>query len=115
MLKIWTAQMYKTKGKDWPTLDITVKNQDPFGKAFAPTWSMVMDIKKGIITEEEYTDLYHKRMLHSYDANRTLWEDLLNRDEVVLICFCKAGAFCHRHLLTQYLVKLGATYMGELM
>ena len=113
-LKIWTAQMHKTKGKDWPVLDITVKSKDPFGKYFAPTWGIVMDIKNGKINEEEYTIQYHQQMLNSYEKHRDKWEELLERNAVVLMCFCKAGQFCHRHLLTEYLIKLGATYEGEI-
>ena len=113
-LKIWTAQMNKTKGKGYPVLDITIKNKDKFGKIFAPTWKMVMDYKKGAITDEEYTSQYHTMMLTSYEIHRDLWEELLNKDEIVLMCFCRAGQFCHRHLLTNYLVTLGAEYMGEL-
>ena len=115
MVKIWTAQMYKVKGKNYPVLDITIKGKDPLGKYFAPTWNIVMDIKNGKINEEEYTNLYHQQMMNSHKNNTDKWEEVLNKDEIVLICFCKAYGFCHRYLLTQYLVNLGANYMGELM
>ena len=113
-LKIWTAQMYKAKGKTWPVLDITAKGKDSLGKYFAPKWNIVIDLKNNKISEEEYTVLYHQQMLNSYENHQYKWKELLNKDEVVLICFCKASDFCHRHLLAQYLVNIGATYMGEL-
>jgi uncharacterized protein YeaO (DUF488 family) len=50
----------------------------------------------------------------SYKENRKRWDELLNQDEVVLVCFCKAGDFCHRVLLAEILVKLGAEYKGEI-
>ena len=107
--------MYKTKGKNLPVLDITVKGKDPLGKYFAPTWDIVMDLKNKIINEEEYTIQYHKQMVNSYKKHKDKWEELLIKDKVVLICFCGVGKFCHRYILAEYLVKLGATYEGELI
>lgn len=107
MLKVWTAQ-FRYKGDD--RLDITVKTGN---KAFSPVWSMVMGHKNGTLTDEQYTDLYIKRMRYSYKKYGDEWAKLLQMEEVTLVCFCKAHDFCHRYLLADILVKCGAKYMGE--
>ena len=108
MLKVYTSRI-SYRGKDrW---DITVQTGS---KIFAPSWDLVMGIKKGQITEKQYTDAYLLMMKESYKKNRKEWDDLLAKDRIVLVCYCPAGAFCHRYLLANILVKLGATYEGEI-
>jgi len=108
MLKIYTSQ-YRYSGKN--RLDITVKSGN---KIFAPTWNIVSKFKKGLMTKEEYTKEYYNLMRKSYKENRNRWDELLNQDEVVLVCFCRAENFCHRYILAEILVKLGAEYKGEI-
>ena len=113
-MELFTAQ-YRISDPD--RLDITVKGQDPIGKYFAPTWQMVMDHKKhnyGHARDDVYIADYHQMMLNSYHQHNDIWQELLSRPRVVLVCFCAPGAFCHRLLLAQYLSKLGATHCGEL-
>jgi len=107
MPKVYTSQ-YQYEGKD--RCDITVKSGFLF---LAPTWNMVLDYKNGKINEEEYTKLYYDKMRQSYKSHRAGWDWLLNKDIVTLVCFCKPGDFCHRLLLAEMLIKLGATYLGE--
>ena len=113
-LKIWTAQMSKVKGKNWPVLDITVKGNHKVGRFFAPSWDMVSNYKNNTISEKEYEKQYRKMMRLSYTEHRDAWNKVLELKEIVLICFCPSDSFCHRHLLAKYLVKLGAIYNGEL-
>ncbi|MCL6559472.1 MAG: hypothetical protein K6U74_11870 [Firmicutes bacterium] len=108
LVRVHTAQ-YNYRGED--RLDITVKSGD---KTFAPTWDMVMAYKSGKITQEEYTEMYYALMRRSYQNNRRRWEEVLAMDKVVLVCFCRAGDFCHRLLLAGILEKLGAEYCGEI-
>jgi len=107
-LKVYTSQ-FKYNGEN--RFDITVKSGY---QMFAPTWPMVMDYKSGKIIKEEYIELYLEKMRRSYQNHRDVWEWLLKQDKVVLVCFCKAGDFCHRLLLSDLLVKLGAEYLGEI-
>ena len=86
-------------------LDTTVKSGD---ETFAPTWKMVMSVKDGGLSEEAYSDEYYRRMRDSYRNNRSRWEEVLGFDEVFLGCYCRAGSFCHRYLLRDMLVRLGA-------
>lgn len=107
-LKVYTSQ-YKYDGEN--RFDITVKSGY---QMFAPTWPMVLDYKAGRITEKIYTDLYVRKMRKSYKMYKETWDWLLSQDKIVLVCFCKAGDFCHRLLLADILVKLGAEYLGEI-
>ena len=113
-MKFWTAQ-YKYPGPY--RLDITVKGQDPFGKLFAPTWGMVDDYLKSGKTDGDkqvYVEKYHAMMLNVINNNTKAWNKLLAMPQVVLVCFCANGDFCHRHLLTHYLIQYGAQYCGEI-
>jgi uncharacterized protein YeaO (DUF488 family) len=107
-MKVYTSQ-YNYNGDN--RLDITVKTG---WNVFAPTWDMVMNYKDGKISQEEYTKQYYDKMRISYANRRDDWNWLLRQEEVVLVCFCKAGDFCHRLLLADILVKLGAEYLGEI-
>jgi len=109
-MKLYTAQ-YKYAGDD--RLDITVKGKDPIGRFFAPTWKMVMGSKEGKISCDEYKRMYRELMQKSYRENLGVWNDILGRDEVTLVCYCASRKDCHRYLLAGYLEKLGAEYMGE--
>lgn len=108
MGKVWTGQIHRLKGKEY--LDITVKSGDT---VFAPTWKMVIALKKGRITEEEYRKKYEEKMRNSYREYTDRWEEVLYEEELVLACYCKPGTFCHRILLAGILSKCGAEYMGE--
>ena len=113
-MEAWTAQ-YRYTGPY--RLDVTVKGQDPFGKLFAPTWDMVMKYKASKGTEADkkiYIEQYHKVILNVIKNHRKEWDELLARKYVVIVCYCPAGEFCHRHLLMHYLTQYGAVCHGEI-
>jgi hypothetical protein len=109
-MELWTAQ-YRYAGAN--RLDITVKGNDPIGKHFAPTWKMVME-HKNEHDDAKYIKAYHEKMLHSYKTRKNVWDELLKKEYIVLVCFCNSNAFCHRFLLADYLTQLGAHYHGEI-
>ena len=53
-------------------------------------------------------------------ANQSFWLGLAEKEVLVLGCYCPGGAFCHRRILADILVKLftsrGLTvsYRGEI-
>ena len=61
---------------------------------------------------------YTEEMRRSYRRNRRVWDGLLTLPAQTLACYCAPDAGgvlrCHRVLLAAMLVKLGATYAGEL-
>lgn len=111
-MKLYTAQ-YKYCGDD--RLDITVKGKDSIsiGCLFAPTWKMVMGSKEGKISSDEYKQMYRELPQKFYREILGIWNDILGREELTLVCFCASGTDCHRYLLAGHLETLGAEYNGE--
>jgi hypothetical protein len=112
MREIYTAQ-YRYSGDN--RFDITVKGNDRFGRYFAPTWSMVMSVKKKEISEEEYEKLYKSmtiKVLKDTRLMKTLGECF--PEKIVLVCFCKKNSFCHRYILARMMEEEGfGKYIGE--
>ena len=94
--------------------DITYKTKDPIGKLFAPTSKLVFTYKNKEIDDEEYTKQYYTLMRNSYRNNKQQWQNVLNQQRFVFVCYCNSKSFCHRKLLTDILIKLGAEYDGEI-
>lgn len=98
-------------------LDSTTKTGD---KVFAPGWDIVLGIKDGSITEEQYRLAYTDRMRQSYRTNKEHWLSVLKQPSVVIGCYCKAHTFCHRYLLVEFFHAIAkqegieCRYAGEL-
>ena len=91
-------------------LDITVKSAIGIGKLLAPTWAMVGGVKHWkhykALTPEEYTALYYELLRSRFRADNQPFLDLVQRERLVLLCFCPAGTFCHRYLAIDILEKI---------
>lgn len=77
--------------------------------AFAPTWEIVMGHKRGLISDEQYTEAYLELMRQSYLMESAEWDKLLYVQHPIAIgCYCSSfpGTFCHRHLLKTILEKI---------
>src|SRR5258706_10083831 len=87
--------------------DITVKSATGIGKLLTPTWAMVGGVKHWkqykALTPEDYTALYYDLLRSRFREDRQPFLDLIQRDQLVLLCFCPAGTFCHRHLAVDIL------------
>ena len=109
---VYTGQLGRYRGTDG--LDITLKSSRGLGRAFAPiAWEMVLGVKRGTVSESQYRDWYLAVLRTSYRTHPSAWQQLLALPKVVLLCYCRAGTFCHRHLLAEVLGKLGAEIHGE--
>jgi uncharacterized protein YeaO (DUF488 family) len=73
-----------------------------------------MAAKKGALSWPEYVERYTQIMRRSYRDNRPVWDMLLQAPRVVLVCYCTDPATCHRTVLARILVRLGASYYGEI-
>ncbi len=117
-MNIYTAQ-YRYNG---PTrLDITIRANQPPGKVLAPTWDMVKAYKNGQIDAWQYTMKYWallmNRMLSIGDSWRLMWDEITetSKPELVLVCFCPPGEFCHRFLAASLMAEMGVgVYHGEI-
>jgi len=98
------------KGND--RYDISVRTGD---LDFAPTWEMVMGIKNHTMSEKEYTKYYLGILKISNRRAHNKWVDILNRDEITFVCYCKKGSkFCHRYILGKIFGRIkDVQYMGE--
>lgn len=104
-MKVYTCQISKHRKVaelGIPFKDITVKSGD---KVFAPTWEILMEYKNGG-GEDLYTSKFIPLMRQSYQQNKSVWLELCEMDEVCLACYCKSGAFCHRHIIVDMLEKV---------
>lgn len=58
-VKLSRAQLYRATS---PLLDVTVKSCPAVLRPFAPTWHMVMGVKRGTISCAEYATLYFAQL-----------------------------------------------------
>lgn len=111
-VQVSTGQLGRYRGPDG--LDITIKSSRGLGRTFAPpSWDMVLGVKRGTVSELHYRDWYLNVLRTSYRTQPRAWQQLLALPKVVLLCYCRPGTFCHRHLLADVLGKLGAELHGE--
>lgn len=118
-LRVHTARV-SYSGLD--RLDVTRKSAGPDGIPFAPSWSILgpalklrrrQGARRLRSAWPQYAADYTAEMRRSYRDQRAAWERLLARFEVTLVCYCTDPAHCHRTVLAEMLVRLGATYHGE--
>jgi len=98
-MDLWTIQMAKwriARDLEITFLDTTVKSGD---SVFAPSWEIVLGVKSGAITPDEYTVVYTQLMRESYRNNKQRWLEVANTEQVAFACYCPEGHFCHRHIL----------------
>lgn len=95
-----------------PYLDITVKSGQGLGKLLAPTWDMVMGIKRHTLAQADYTQLYLNLLRTRYRDNKAGFIQLLTPDtgELLIACFCEPQTFCHRYIAVEVLEKIGRAH-----
>lgn len=110
-IDIYTCQLAKwrkVKEKNLTLIDTTIKSGLRW---LAPNWDMVIGYKKGNYSKTTYTHMYIRLMNISLSLNEEKWEKLiLENDNLVLACYCKAGDFCHRHLLKEFIKRQAEEY-----
>lgn len=121
-MQLYTCQLGQwraAKAAGAELLDITVRSGN---RAFAPEWDMVMGHKDGTLSDRDYAGQYGEMMRRSLETNAGEWDRLLNSEAPVAIaCYCRAGKFCHRHLLKILIERQCArrgipfAYLGELV
>ena len=129
--------------RDPDALNITRASGGAAGLPFAPSWRILgpaLDARRaveemlrvaagdsevaGLAADEAamtwaeawgtYVLAYVEEMRGSYRDFRPAWEQLLARERVCLVCYCRAAEHCHRRILgATILPKLGAVWCGE--
>lgn len=118
-LVVWTSRLGVA---DPDALDVSRKGGDPLGVRFAPSWGILRSILAlrragGESAEQwaEYERKYLNELCWRYRDDQAPFLALLACPRVVLQCYCAGDpARCHRTVLAGALVRMGATYMGEL-
>lgn len=73
-------------------------------RKLAPPKYLVDYWKKGSITVEQYTEEYYRVVLSKLDPKEVL--DEITRifgDDATLLCYEKAGEFCHRRIVADWI------------
>ena len=117
-MNIYTAH-YRYSGDD--RLDITVKGNTYPGNVLAPTWEMVKGFQAGKITQWDYTTQYFGHVVSRVSSlgpegrvMRAALNNITERKQVTLVCFCPSGNFCHRIIAARMLETIcGGKYIGE--
>ena len=98
-MELYTSQLSQwrsVKALNIPYIDTTIKSGLTY---FSPTWEMVSNYKKGLLSEQEYTLRYFRLMTQSQINIPKAWKKLFNYDQLCIMCYCQRETFCHRHLL----------------
>lgn len=65
----------------------------------SPPWWLVDKYHKGLISEDEYEDVYSVQLL-KLDVDKVLLDI---GPEAFLLCYEETGLFCHRHIVAKWL------------
>ena len=86
----------------------------PKYEKLAPTKKLLNLYKSGVISKTDYTKQYTSETLCRLDAN-TVWEDLVNiaGQDATLLCYERAGEFCHRRLVAKWLENELGVFVTE--
>lgn len=106
------SQHRRLKERGVPLIDTTVKSGYV---QVAPRWDMVLGHKRGQLSDAAYTDQYHELLDYWWFQDPDFFHWLLAPPVIALGCYCRPGAFCHRHLLAAFLSTVSdRPIIGEL-
>jgi uncharacterized protein YeaO (DUF488 family) len=76
--------------------------------ALAPSKELLSAIKSGEITAATYS-VEFKKQLAELNPNEVIskLDALAGNQSYALLCYCKPGEFCHRHLVSEWLGNAG--------
>lgn len=113
------SQWRKAKERDIELYDITVRSGDAI---FAPEPSVLWAYKAGEVEEDEYTRLYYNKLRDASTVSPEAFRSFLERPGPIAVgCYCRAGAYCHRHLFIKFMGHVAKgngyefNYLGEIL
>jgi hypothetical protein len=90
-------------------IDITIKN-NPNHVLSPDNWDMVLDVKFGKISHQEYKIYYLNLIRDRWDTRKYEFIDLAKQGattDIKLKCFCKMSEkYCHAYLASEFMNKL---------
>lgn len=122
---LYTARVWI---RDDDKFDVTRGSGGPAGEPFAPSQALRDEYKaaqrKAMARHDfdalkrawaVYSRKYLYEMERSLNRNTDAWRRLLERERVVLVCYCPSADRCHRALLADMLSNFeGVEYKGEI-
>ena len=76
-------------------------------KSLAPPPLLLTRYKRGAISEEVYVARYEIEVLRRLLIKAVLSDLEKFGDDLVLLCYCAKSAFCHRHLVADWINQSG--------
>lgn len=76
-------------------------------KKLAPSWAIFKLWKDGDIDNFQYTEMFRENILANLNSREVRQELESFGENVVLLCYEKAGDFCHRHIVADWLETTG--------
>ena len=108
-LSVYTAQYEYYRGRD--LLDLT--NVTALSRTFID--EHVTACAPTRVSAERARAVYLAFLRRSYRAQRPMWQSILLRPRLVIVCACPPGTqACRRYVLADVFGKLGACLGGEL-
>lgn len=104
------------------TADIAYAGEDRFDVSFqgghfmfSPAKKLLVDLRLGRIDAREFQAHYFEQLEASFIQHQYTWDEMLNRDRIVLVCSCNTDDdSCHRYALIDFLKQFGVHYAGTL-
>lgn len=116
------SQHHKAKALGVILVDVTVKSGD---QRFAPHADVLWAYKREEVSDEEYTRRYREKLENLFQRDPGAFEELLSKvvsgTPHAIACYCRAGKFCHRHILREFLEEIADDneivfrYLGEIL
>lgn len=78
------------------------------GRIFAPSRGLLARYKAGWLSWKDYERHYLSEMESLYQRSPGHFLELLQRDEVTLVCYEAKPDKCHRRLLAGFMVRIGS-------
>lgn len=101
---------FDSEGRDGKRMQIS--NSVPRGvsvdgvvECLVPRWSIVKELKAGIISEDEFVKRYRIQLMNDWDRVKAWLMGLDAEENLVLMCWEKQGEFCHRILVGKMIEK----------
>lgn len=114
-MEIYTFQLAnwrKVKELGILYMDTTIKSGDWM---LAPTWTLLSAYKYNDLSEEDYATSYNILLEERLIKYPEYFDELFNLEALAVGCYCRAGKFCHRHLLVNFFEKrTECIYRGEI-
>ena len=76
-------------------------------KSLAPPALLLSRYKRRAISEEVYVERFQIEVLRWLSIQNVLSELAEFGDDLVLLCYCAKSAFCHRHLVANWINQSG--------